>query len=55
MLFADQTTGQETNQTLQTQTNEDWLAKVVEVKGEKFKDVQVLAKSKLESDRKSVV
>lgn len=51
MLFADQTTGQETNQTLQTQTNEDWLAKVVEVKGEKFKDVQVLAKSKLESDK----
>ena len=51
MLFADQTTGQETNQTQQTQTNEDWLAKVVEVKGEKFKDVQVLAKSKLESDK----
>ena len=51
MLFQDQTTGQTTNPAQQTQTNEDWLAKVVEVKGEQFKDVQVLAKSKLESDK----
>lgn len=50
MLFEDQTTGQTTDQTQQTQTTEDWLAKVVEVKGEKFKDVNVLAKSKLEAD-----
>ena len=50
MLFEDQTKGQTTNQTQPTQTNEDWLAKIVEVKGEKFKDPQVLAKSKLESD-----
>lgn len=50
MLFEDQTTGQTTNQTQQAQTTEDWLAKVVEVKGEKFKDVNVLAKSKLDSD-----
>lgn len=49
MLFEEtQTTGQETTQ---TQTQEDWLAKVVEAKGESFKDVQVLAKSKLESDK----
>jgi len=48
MLFAnDQTEGQTT---AETQTQEDWLAKVVEVKGEKFRDVNVLAKSKLESD-----
>lgn len=50
MLFEDQTKGQDGNQTQQTQTQEDWLAKVVEVKGEAFKDPQVLAKSKLESD-----
>jgi type VI protein secretion system component VasK len=50
MLFEDQTTGQDGNQTQQTQTQEDWLAKIVEVKGEAFKDPQVLAKSKLESD-----
>lgn len=48
MLFAnDQTEGQTTTE---TQTQEDWLAKVVEVKGEKFRDVNVLAKSKLDSD-----
>lgn len=45
MLFEDQTQQQN------SQTTEDWLAKVVEAKGESFKDVQVLAKSKLESDR----
>lgn len=50
MLFEDQTKGQDGNQNQQTQTNEDWLAKVVEAKGEAFKDPQVLAKSKLESD-----
>ncbi len=50
MLFQDQTTGQNTDQTTQTTNQEDWLAKVVEAKGEAFKDVQVLAKSKLESD-----
>ena len=50
MLFEDQTTGQDGNQNQQTQTQEDWLAKIVEVKGEAFKDPQVLAKSKLESD-----
>lgn len=50
MLFEDQTKGQDGNQTQQTQTQEDWLAKIVEVKGEAFKDPQVLAKSKLESD-----
>lgn len=50
MLFEDQTTGQDGDQTKQTQTQEDWLAKIVEVKGEAFKDPQVLAKSKLESD-----
>jgi hypothetical protein len=48
MLFEDQT---KTNPADTTQTNEDWLAKVVEAKGETFKDVQVLAKSKLEADR----
>lgn len=49
MLFEQtQTTGQTTTE---TQTTEDWLAKVVETKGESFKDVQVLAKSKLEADR----
>lgn len=49
MLFEQtQTTGQTT---AETQTTEDWLAKVVEIKGESFKDVQVLAKSKLEADR----
>ena len=50
MLFEDQTKGQDGNQNQQNQTNEDWLAKIVEVKGEAFKDPQVLAKSKLESD-----
>lgn len=50
MSIFDQTTGQTTNQTSTQQTTEDWLAKVVEAKGETFKDVQVLAKSKLESD-----
>lgn len=50
MLFEDQTKGQDGNQNQQTQTQEDWLAKIVEVKGEAFKDPQVLAKSKLESD-----
>lgn len=50
MLFQDQTTGQNTDQTNQAANQEDWLAKVVEAKGETFKDVQVLAKSKLESD-----
>lgn len=50
MLFEDQTKGQDGNQNQQTQTTEDWLAKVVEAKGEAFKDPQVLAKSKLESD-----
>ena len=50
MLFEDQTKGQDGNQTQQTQTQEDWLAKIVEAKGEAFKDPQVLAKSKLESD-----
>ena len=47
MLFEDQKTDQQTD----IQTTEDWLAKVVEAKGETFKDVQVLAKSKLEADR----
>ena len=50
MLFQDQTTGQTNDQATPPQTTEDWLAKVVETKGESFKDVQVLAKSKLESD-----
>jgi len=50
MLFEDQTKGQDGDQTQQTQTQEDWLAKIVEVKGEAFKDPQVLAKSKLEAD-----
>lgn len=49
MLFEDQNQGQVT-QPQSTQTTEDWLAKVVEAKGEQFKDVQVLAKSKLEAD-----
>ena len=51
-IFEDQTTGQtDTNQAqTETQTQEDWLAKVVEAKGDKFKDTQVLAKSKLEAD-----
>lgn len=47
MLFEDKNTDPAPD----TQTTEDWLAKVVEAKGETFKDVQVLAKSKLESDR----
>ncbi len=51
MLFEDQTKGQEGNQNQQTTNQEDWLAKIVEAKGESFKDPQVLAKSKLESDR----
>lgn len=51
MLFEDQTKGQDGNQTQQTPNQEDWLTKVVEAKGESFKDVQVLAKSKLESDK----
>ncbi|RTL05358.1 hypothetical protein EKK58_08130 [Candidatus Dependentiae bacterium] len=50
MLFEDQTKGQDGNQPQQTTNQEDWLAKIVEVKGEAFKDPQVLAKSKLESD-----
>ena len=50
MSIFDQTTGQQTNQAPAPQTNDDWLAKVVEVKGESFKDIQTLAKSKLESD-----
>lgn len=50
MLFEDQTKGQEGDQNQQTTNQEDWLAKIVEVKGEAFKDPQVLAKSKLESD-----
>ena len=49
-IFEDQTKGQETNQAQQTTNQDDWLAKVVEAKGESFRDVQVLAKSKLESD-----
>lgn len=48
MLFENQTN---TNPAEVQVTNEDWLAKVVEAKGETFKDVQVLAKSKLEADR----
>jgi len=48
MLFENQTT---TNPADTQGTTEDWLAKVVEAKGETFKDVQVLAKSKLEADR----
>lgn len=51
MLFEDQTKGQDGNQNQQTTNQEDWLAKIVEAKGESFKDPQVLAKSKLESDR----
>lgn len=51
MLFEDQTKGQEGNQNQHTTNQEDWLAKIVEAKGESFKDPQVLAKSKLESDR----
>ena len=51
MLFENQTTVQDGNQTQQTPNQEDWLTKVVEAKGESFKDVQVLAKSKLESDK----
>ncbi len=50
MLFEDQTKGQDGNQNQQTSNQEDWLAKIVEAKGEAFKDVNVLAKSKLESD-----
>jgi hypothetical protein len=34
----------------ESQPTEDWLTKVVEAKGEQFKDVQVLAKSKIEAD-----
>ena len=49
-IFEDQTTGQNTQPNPQATNQEDWLAKVVEAKGESFKDVQVLAKSKLESD-----
>ena len=51
MLFEDQTKGQDGTPPTQTQTQEDWLAKVVESKGESFKDPQVLAKSKIEADR----
>lgn len=49
MLFENQTTPP--NPADIQGTTEDWLAKVVEAKGETFKDVQVLAKSKLEADR----
>ncbi len=51
MLFEDQTKGQEGNQNQQAPNQEDWLAKIVEAKGDSFKDPQVLAKSKLESDK----
>lgn len=47
MSLFDQTNGQ--TQTSQDETT-DWLSKVAEAKGEKFKDPQVLAKSKLEAD-----
>lgn len=50
MSIFDQTTGQQTTEATTPQTTEDWLAKVVQVKGESFKDIQTLAKSKLESD-----
>jgi hypothetical protein len=50
MLFEDQTKVQDGNQNQQSPNQEDWLAKIVEAKGEAFKDPQVLAKSKLESD-----
>ncbi len=50
MLFEDQTKGQGGNQNQPPTNPVDWLAKIVEVKGEAFKDPQVLAKSKLESD-----
>ena len=50
MLFEDQTKGQDGNQNQPPTNPVDWLAKIVEVKGEAFKDPQVLAKSKLESD-----
>ena len=50
MLFEDQTKGQDGNQNQHPTNPVDWLAKIVEVKGEAFKDPQVLAKSKLESD-----
>lgn len=51
MLFEDQTKGQGGNQNQPPTNPVDWLAKIVEVKGEAFKDPQVLAKSKLESDK----
>lgn len=53
-MFDGQTTGQSTipNPGTQDDANQgaDWLSKIVEAKGEKFKDPQVLAKSKLEAD-----
>ena len=50
MLFQDQTMGQTTETQTTPQTTEDWIAKLVETKGESFKDPQVIAKSKLEAD-----
>lgn len=46
-----QTTGADTNQSGATQTNESFLAKIVETKGEQWRDPEVLAKGKLESDK----
>ena len=47
MSIFDQTKGQPEGD---SDNQSDWLSKVVEAKGEKFKDPQVLAKSKLEAD-----
>lgn len=47
MSVFDQTTGQETQQT----QPKDYVAEIASVKGEQFKDPQVLAKSKLEADQ----
>lgn len=46
-----QTTEADTNQGEATQTNESFLAKIVEARGEQWKDPEVLAKGKLEADK----
>lgn len=45
----NQKTSEETNQNTNVDNNEDWLKKVVEAKGNKFADPQVLAKSVVHS------
>lgn len=51
MSIFQTTEADNSNQGNTTQTNESFLAKIVEAKGEQWKDPEVLAKGKLESDK----